>query len=338
MRLFTKAWWGAPLLALAACSTTDAVPDIESFGNSVSKIINVDASAPGRSTLDQRVADAKRADFAAKKVLYTLSDEVACAYNAPATSAATFSESCQLVPKVFDSASGTQKTVASAYDTLAQQAAAEEVIEAGDQSLLQELLGVRLRDDLLAYANALAALAKSTAPLDIANAAGEAYDAIATLDDSTARAETATNSGSAARRAANRTLLTTLTNEVLEAWRYRLLRQIVSDSDSTIVAGATQLAILTYLGEKASLKPVKDAFETALLDQEPGSVSGLKEAEDSYAALDTADARASFGRYREIAAAHQAILAALEAPMDLEQLAAANKRIVALSNAIRAVD
>ena len=329
-----------PCVALMGCTTSHLTPDIQTFGSSVSKIVVADRATPRGKSLSNRVSAARRADFAREGVLYSVNenDEAVCSYNQPALRPESFAEGCALEPIWFDEATGTQKLASSQYDTLAVQNASRHVIRAGDQALLKELLADRLKTDLQNYAEQLKALATATEPTDISVAAGNAFDAFHSLGDEVERAEVATGSARSKRRAANKTLLTTLTREALETWRYNLLKKIVESANDNVVAAAGQLAILSYAHEKTALNKPKTAFENATLDQEPGSAQSLKTVEDAHVALAESDGKAAFRRYANIAQAHTAILQSIKAPADLAQLTAANKRIVALSEAIRAVD
>lgn len=329
-----------PLVAVLGCTTNHLTPDIQTFSASVENIVTADrATAQGRS-LDARVKAARFADFAAAKVLFTIDeeDEAVCSYNRPDLRPETFEEGCALQPVALNEATGEQQKVSSQYDTLAVQAASERVIDAGDEGLLKELLADRLSSDLLTYAAALNALATATEPADISASAGKAFDAFNGLGDEVERAEVANGSPRGQRRAANRTLLTTLTSEVLETWRYNLLKSILRNADQTVEAAARQLAILSFNREKQGLDGPKTAFENATLDQVLGSAASLEAAEAARQSLADADSAAAFRRYANIAAAHSAIRQSLDAPADLARLTAANKRIVTLSDAIRAVD
>lgn len=328
----------ASYVVLVGCSTSYLMPDIGAFGSAVANIVDADKASPSANSLPGRVAAARRSDFAAARVLYSQSNEAVCSYNEPALRPQPFSTGCVLVPMWLDPSSDELVIAASQYDTLLQQVSARHVIPAGNQELLKELLAFRLRDDLLSYATQLQSLAQATEPADISTSLGVAFDAISKLGDEISRAEVVTGTEHSDRRATRKTLATTLASEVLETWRYNLLKSLVHEADQNVQAAATQLAILTYRTEQTGLRKKKDEFEASSLNQVPGSASSLKKIEDRHVALAKADQKASFRRYAAIGQTHGAIVQALNAPADLERLAAANKRIVALAEAIKAIE
>lgn len=328
------------LLTLLGCSTSRLTPDIETFGTTVSQIVAEDRKTEQSTSLSDRVHAARRADFAGAGIRLALSEKNAglCAYDNPALEMGQFSERCELEAILYDPATGEQLRASSQYDTLAIQAVSERVIRASDQNLLRELLADRLKTDLERYARQLVALTTATEPTDISAAAGRAFDVLHSLKDEVDRAEAVTNTGRLQQRVANRTLLTTLAGEALELWRYNLLRKTVENSNDSVLTAAAQLVQLSFEHDETGIEEAATEFREVLLNHEPGSEASLQAVEEAYTALSKRDERAAFRRYINIAQAHEQILQSLKAPADIQMIAEANRRIIALSEAIRAVD
>jgi hypothetical protein len=325
-----------PMIA-AACSTGHLTPDIGKFGETVGAIGTRDANSAAGRSLPDRVSSARRADFAAAGVQYGTSDRDACEYNRPdvAIAAQRFDEACALVPLKL--VNNEPVTAASEYDPVSVQAAAKHIVKARNIPLLREQLGYGIRTDLIAYSQALTALAKSDDPAAIGTAAGNAFDAITGLQDAASAAASATGqpvpAGSARKPA--RTLVSTLSREVAETLRYKRLKSVVESADPYVTVAAVQLSILTFEGEKASLEGQSARMMEAIDDLSAGSEANLAEIEASYAAMADADSRAAFRGYAEIGRTHRAIRAALNGPADIKRLSEANKRIVALAVAFQ---
>ncbi len=329
----------AALPLLGACSTGHLTPDITNYGKTVEAIVAEDVKTPAARSLPDRIAAQRRIDFAASRVIYGSSDREACSYDRPdvAADAPAFRDSCTLVPRIL--VGDDLQVAASEYDPAAAQAAADVVINAGDDALLREQLGYGVREDLVAYGKALAELASTTDPAATGVAVGQAFDAITGLKDSlsAAASETGQPAPPSAIRQPARTLVSTLVGEIAETLRYRRLKSVVQSADPFIQQASVQLAILAFRGEGAALEAKAARMTDALAEQEPGSAASLAEVEAAHAALATADGKAAFGRYAEIGRAHRAIREALEAPADLDRLRAANQRIIALAEAFKAV-
>ncbi len=324
-------------LCLAGCSTGHLTPDIATFGKTVQEIGTRDANSPAGKSLAGRVAAARRADFAAANVLYGTSNRDACQYNRPelAIAAERFDEACALVPlKLVDDE---PVAAASEYDPASVQAAAQVVIPAGDVALLREQLGYGIRTDLVAYSQALAALAESQDPAAIGTAAGNAFDAITGLQDavSAAASPTKTAAPSGPARKPARTFVATLAREIAETLRYQRLKSVVDAADPYVTTAAVQLSILTYEGERASLEGQAATMMSAVDDSNVGSEADLARIEAAHAAMADADGKAAFRRYAEIGRTHRAIRDALDGPADIARLSEANKRIVALATAFK---
>ncbi len=328
---------GALGIGLAGCSTAPIVPDINSFGQAVTGITSADAKTAKAKSLPKRVADARREDFAAEKVLYSLSDPILCSYSDQQLNLVRqkFSDQCKLVPMKLR---GDELiVVASEYDSFAAQEAAAHVVAARNEALLKEHLGHGIRADLLAYSKALSELATTKEPAKLGASTGAAFDALTGLKDTVSAAAKSDGKSAPASslRAPSKSLLTLAATEIAEAMRYRRLRSLVEFADPFVQEASVQLSVLTYGGERAGFETKSTALSNAIGDADVSSANDLKTVEEAHKALLDADDKARFRVYSQIGNAHSAILAALKAPQDYDRLSDANARIIALAEAIK---
>ncbi|GIT88884.1 hypothetical protein [Roseobacter sp. OBYS 0001] len=323
---------------VAGCSTAPITPSIDAFGDAVSGIVAADNATASAKTLPERVNEARRQDFAAARVVYATNDRGACDYVRPDLETASFDQTCQIIPQVLDSATDELVAVASIFDPEAVQSDAAQVIQTSNTALLKEQLGWLLKQDLLTYAQQIAALSKATEPTDIGTSAAAAYTAFTGLDDAISRAEKVNGTEVKKRRAARATFISTIATEALETYRYRLLKGIVEDAEAFVRQASVQLAILEFNTESEQLDAQNQVFIDGIDDQIVGNPESLKKIENRFASMSVADRSASFRRYADIGVAHSAIVEALKTPGDLEQLAEATSRIRALVDAVSAIE
>lgn len=327
-----------PVSLIVACSPAGVVPDIGAFSKAVVDMVDAQAETAEVKSLDERVAAARRQDFANMNARYALTEGEGC--NAPDSVARkeSFSESCSLIPMALDKETGEIVTLVSEYDTFAQQQGEKRLVKASDQDLLREFLASELRSELARYAGQIQTLAMSKDPGEVSSALGNTFDSLVELGDAAQRYDIAVGSNRATQRAANRNLFTTFASEALEARRYSLLQSVVKEADPFVRAATEQLAAISLKFGGAELDAAKDAFNLAVEGQETVSVATLEAVEARYADLSKVNSEADFQKYLDIGRAHAAIVTAFAKPESLEQLTAANARIRALSEAIRAAD
>jgi len=327
-----------PFIGIVGCSTAPITPGIDAFGEAVSEIVAADKATANAKTLPERVNQARRQDLAAVGVVYATSDRGACDYVRPDLGTAHFDQTCQIVPQVLDRSTDELVTVASVFDPETVQNNAGQIIQTSATALLQEQLGWLLKEDLLTYGQQIAALSKATEPTEIGASAAAAYTAFTGLGDTIIRAERVNETEVTERRAAPATFVSMATSEALEAYRYRLLKRLVEDADVFVRQASVQLAILEFKTERNQLEAENQKFIDEIDNQLVGNPRDLEQIEDRFASMSAADRNASFRRYSDIGTAHSAIVAALNAPGDLEQLADATSRIRALVEAVSAID
>ena len=337
----SKAFVSVSVLLLFGCSVTPSLPPIEDFADSMGAIVSRSSSLPAAKTLEQRVLNARREDFAKNGVVYGLSDRSACGLAEPplVLAGASFGDACQL--ETLSLIGDDLVPAASAYDTDAAQSAAIAaggvVIGAENQTLLKEFRAKQLETQLLDYAEALKALAASDLPSEVGTAAVSAINSVGQLND-TVQTLFNDEASPAPRRDSIPSLVGTVTTEVSEAARYSLLKRIVVDSDPTIQRSSLQLGLLAFDLERGNLEPLGVSLQSAVNARGNGTVAGLKAIEDAYDRAASAADNATFRTFVDIGTAHAAIRASLTAPRDLEALAKASERIAALAEAVRAVD
>jgi len=325
---------------LAGCTAAPTIPPISEFSDTMSGIVKRGAAS---ASFADSVAKARRADFAAAGVVYSLSDRSVCDFTQPSVivEVPNYKDGCRLEPLILDQVTDEPVPAASVFDTAQVQIAALEkggqVVQTSDEPLLKKYLAALLRDDLLAYATQLKALAESKLPSELNSSVSVAFDSVANLKDTIDSAVSANGASKpSANRAPTRDLLALLATELAEAKRYSLLKKIIKSTDPTIKKAAVQLGILSFEQSKEELESFGDQLVAAVNRNVETSEGNLKSIEDAYSSAVNADSKAEFRRFVEIAQAHGAILAALEAPRDLEALAAATDRIKTLSDAVKA--
>ena len=318
---------------LMACSTNTITPDIAEFGDAVETVTKKDSQAAKKRGLPKRVAAARRADLAAANAVYTASDPEACSYTYPSLAIAPprFSEVCRLVPK---NAQG--QTVATLFDPIAVQEAADVVAPTQNKPLAREFLALKITEELERYAAGLVDLSDSELPEEIGKSTSKAFDATTKLID-TVRAMAEVDGKPSPKRKEIGKFLTLGIREVAEAARYRRLKAIVDYADPFVQRAAVQLATLSFQREKAKLGPLADEFQEGLNDFDGGTQAGLARIEGAYATLAKADKSAHFRIYSDIGLGHRAIVESLGTKASIVQLAKANKRIVELAKAVKAL-
>ncbi len=320
-------------ILLMGCSTNKVTPDIAAFGGAVETIAKKDRKAARKRGLPERVAAARRVDLAAVNAVYTTNNPEACSYTYPslATAPPRFKAACKLVPK-----NEKGQVVATMFDPLAKQEAADIVAPTRNKALLREHLTLKIVRDLEQYASGLKTLAESTLPGEIGKSTSKAFSAAAGLSD-TVRAVAAAEGTAAPKRTVVGSLLSIGARETAEAARYRRLRNIVEYADPFVQKATVQLATLTFQREKGALGPLADEFQEGLSDFDGGTEAGLARIDKAYAALADADKSAHFRIYSDIGLGHRAIVESLSTRASIKELTRANDRIDELSKAVKAL-
>ena len=197
---------------------------------------------------------------------------------------------------------------------------------------------------LQAYAEALYELTNSKSPQDLAMSFSGASEALAGLKASTdslspgsgmsERASTLFQTGSG--------LIATLLGEAYEARRYRLIGELVRESDPLVETASRVIATWFFAGEKDSIQeayamleeiaPMSHASAAAGME---GQAQLLDELHGSYTAVQNSELYASWRPYIGIAQAHRAILESFNAPASLDELLEANDRVSNLVDQVR---
>ncbi|MEM6579065.1 MAG: hypothetical protein AAF678_11280, partial [Pseudomonadota bacterium] len=212
------------VLLTTGCSTATVSPDVLQFGKSVENIAKRDAAAASKRKLSERVAEAKRQDLAGAGAVYTSSDAEACAYVQPALQVAPprFRDACKLVPK-----NERGEIVATIFDPVEVQAAANIIAPARNKAVAQEFLALEITKALQQYASGLQELSTSSLPEELGQSTSKAYSAATDLIDSVQDLAKVNGEASPKRKEIG-SLLTRLTTEVAETARYRMLRRLVN--------------------------------------------------------------------------------------------------------------
>jgi len=189
---------------------------------------------------------------------------------------------------------------------------------------------------LRGYAAALAELAKANTPQDVGASFAAASQAAQGLLTETKKARGADGIPPAteALLGAGSSLLQSLLTEALEAKRYRLLKQLVTQADPVVEVSARVLAAWYYdesreeiSGLYEQLNEAVGAAQNATLEQAADTAQRLGQVRDIYEALKKAETNAPWRVFLGVAEGHRAILHSLNAPTSMEQLLSANQRI-----------
>lgn len=337
MRYIDKALGAAALLALAACSGIDVQPQIETFAEATeaaAKAVKAKADAPGVE---------KKADAAHAKVWAEEGWQIAVTgcngavnLTTPSTAeqiaakgggAPDFDDACDLGPRDANNAPPPPDT------------------KADLDPAVRVLNAKRVALSLGGYAEALGALAASDMPDKAGEALSRAVTAARKLGDAVV---TAGGDKISAERgqvlSTGGTLLTDLGREAFHAYRFAQLKAAVRAADPAVQGAAFYLAEWRHELDKVTLRPryaaLTDkvgAYNRAVTDGQGAKAEKLAaEILGERRALRKAENAAGWRAFNGIGAAHAALLAALENPRDIDQLVAANTRVIELIGAVDA--
>ncbi len=305
---------------LSACSVAPVRPYIEQFGQSVTSANSKIEQDFEADDLDSQIEMALRKQLASKEGLYELGacnplEPLADFDNGPMK----FEANCPKQPVVFDPNTG--------------ELVATDVGLAEDDPILQERNARKLSRALNSYAEALSDLVAANSKSETAAAASSALSAVGDFVD-----EASENKDP--RRLFSKegeTLVSGLTNEALETYRYGLLKDVVTQADPWVQNAAAGVA--AWLNSSADNERVTAAYEVlneAVDAAQPGSAEDLESIDQAYEAAKKVEESASWRVYWEIGAAHKAIVESFEKPRDFDRLKDANERILDLVEAAKA--
>ena len=178
------------------------------------------------------------------------------------------------------------------------------------------------------YAEALNAVATSSGPTEVAQAASEAVTSIGK-----AASTVASFAGKPIKDSfhplisTGGSLVATLLGEALEAQRFSILRSIVRSADPTVTELSRRISFWYFLEERDAIFLVFDGLDKALNAATPGVGKDLLVVEVAQEEARSIDEAARWRVFWKIAVAHRAILTSLEEPADFDKLMVANRRI-----------
>lgn len=308
------------LLLVSGCSVSPVRPYVEDFVSSVSTATSATERRFGQMRLDDQIQDLRRTTLAGQGALYTLEG---CTPMEPttedfSTDPLDFEENCEISAQSFDPAT---QQIRPARVTLPE----------GDPRV-QARNARNLVRGLNSYALALDDLLKANSRSETAAAAASALKALGKLADTAS--EGSSSSKLFTREGQN--LVSQFTDEVLETYRYRLMKDVTSDAAVPVEqASRTVAAWLSRTSDNASVESAYLALEDAVDAARPGSAADLKRIEDAYETAREAENGAAWRVYWEIGAAHAAIVDSFSAPSNFDLLKEANDRILSLREVVK---
>lgn len=318
---------------LAGCSTARLTPEIASFAGAVERSSAEVVERYRTEGIAQKFSDEyDRAVVARGAILQPDGCAGPIGFSAELDDPALvdFSRHCGLVARILDPATGDIVDVA--------------ITAADGQEGITGENARRLALALGSYAAAIRKLAESDAPKQLGASFAAAAGSVNALIGEAAKLEPGGGLDADTVRAmqSGTDLFGTLITEAFEARRYRLLQQIVTRADRSVALVSRALAGWFWLREEPGLAELYAALDDAALEQgfavagvgaggDPAdAVAATAELRRRHAALAAAETDARWRVFLEIAVAHRAILDSLDQPLSLEELGAANQRIIDL--------
>lgn len=305
---------------VAACSVAPVRPYIEDFSRAVSSATASTERRFDQMRLDEELDALRRATLAQSGALYTLEgctplEPLAEDFdNAPGD----FEDGCQISAQSFNPET---QEISPATVSLPE---GDPRVEARNARNL-----VRALND---YASALDDLVQANSRSETAAAATNALKAVGNFVASGGSDRTPklfSREG--------QTLVSNLTDEALEAYRFRLLRDVTTQANAPVEQATRAVAAwLSRTSDNARVEAAYDALERAVDAAQPGSAADLKAIEDAFENAKSIEESTSWRVYWEIGAAHAAIVKSFAAPADFDRLKDANDRILTLAEVAKA--
>lgn len=320
------ALYAAVLIGLGACSSDPVRPLMEDFAGSVSRAGTTAERAFDDRQLDAGLAELRRSVLAQQSSLYALEER--CQPLEPTAvefsqAPPDFEEVCRLAPKVFDPQTS---EIRPASDALPE---GDPRVEAANAR--------RLVRGLKDYAEALQTILTTDTRAETAAAAVAALDAVGDLTESAA--PRAGDEGLAARvfSQTGRDLVGRASSEILEAYRYRLLKSVVTEADPAVQTAARIVAVwFNREFDRAEVAAAYGRLQSATDTGTPGNAGDLARVEEAYEAARRAEESAGWRVFWQIGVTHAAIVDSFGRSGSQDALNDANSRIFDLAQAVKA--
>lgn len=295
---------------------------MEDFTGSVSTAGTTADRAFDARGLDDELEDLRRSLLAQQRSLYALEERcrplepTVVDFRAPPPD---FDEVCRIAPKRLDPAT-------------AQLADASITLPEGDPRV-EAANARRLMRGLEDYAEALESILTADTRSKTAGAAASALDALGDLFE--AGGDRGDRPGITTREGQG--LVARVTDEVLETYRYRQLRRVVTEADPAVQEAARIVAVW-YNREidRGRVGAAYAALETAIDEAVPGDPAGLARVEAAYETARRTEEAAGWRVFWNIGVAHAAIAKSLGRPGNMDALKDANTRIFDLADSVKA--
>ena len=336
----TRLWIALVLsaaISMAACTKVPVQPAITDYSKSVSDAAAAAMKQFEHTKLDERIAEALRDELASKRAIYGI--DTPCRPLSPfevepGVPLPAFEAHCSMVAcrSVDSSEEVCDNPALPSYgvDDLSRDPMNNELVNAEAQAR-------RSLDALGEYSEALNALATSKTPGDVAKAATDATSAVTTAAETVGNLAGRPISGKFEPIVTTGgTLLAILTEEALEARRYALIASVVRSADPIVADLSQRVANWFFLQERDDLYGRYDELDSAIHNASPGVTADLEVVQRARAAAKAADDGAEWRVFWEIAVAHRAIMASMDAPPDFKRLTEANQRIGTVVDSVKA--
>lgn len=340
----TRLWIALVLsaaISMVACTRVPVQPAITDFSKSVSDAAAAAMKRFEYTQLDDRIAEALRDELASKNAIYGIDTDVTYQCRPlspfevePGVPLPAFETHCSIVAcrSVDSSEEVCDNPALPSYgvDDLSREPMNNELVNAEAQAR-------RSLDALGEYSEALNALATSKTPGDVAKAATDATSAVTTAAETVGNLAGRPISGKFEPIVTTGgTLLAILTEEALEARRYALITSVVRSADPIVADLSQRVANWFFLQKRDDLYGRYDELDSAINSASPGVAADLEVVERARAAAKAADDGAEWRVFWEIAVAHRAIMASMDAPPDFKRLTEANQRIGTVVDSVKA--